>query len=500
MILVYGDTTPPHYLLVFGSSWLFFKILVCHIRFAVGNLNNRLEHFSGHPKQSRQFHPNIRSILSHHCYDPDTYVESSSPYKGVCIPIAICLKILVSIEKKFPCLITKNDVSKLLPLLNFHHLIEYKKNFLPSIPLSNFRQLDKSNTPIPIRLTQHSKHLSNFKGISCNLFRFDLSKTDEHNKSIHIFPRYLGQFYDCEDYLQIDMVEDHPDLWQDQPHNHQPKKTCSNHVLIIPNFLQFLYMNNRKYQSHGYRDCKYVCRVCQNFFRDFSEAKMHKTVCSPFPSGGKVSKRRAKNKIISHQLSQNPFTGKTEVSGLRFKRGDLNKLLLPLTLSSFDLESFMQNPEGHSHPSGAEKIHSIFAFALAHTSLHDHLPLPADLSAPRGLCYEPSSQNQEEFMMSFLLTLRDDAKKLSRFIANAFDLDPGPPSPQNFSQDEKLHWQINRRCIFCGNLFGSFRYKRNDTHVRAVSTFRNFSIVKTKVKVLPARDHSHLQLSSKLRA
>ena len=476
---------------------------VFHIRFAVGNLNNRLDRFSGKCGEGiRQFHPNIKHLLHTYVFDPDNFSEIKSPYRGICVAIAISLKILVSIDNKWPSYITKKDVSNLLSLFNFHHLVEYKRNLLPAIPLSNFRNLDKCNSPIPLRLAAHNKSLARFKGIACNLFRFDLSKTDDHNKAIHIFPRYLSSNYDSEDYLQIDMVEDHHELWQDQPQDQHQKKSCPNHVLIIPNLIKFLYRNNYKYQAHGYRDCNYCCRVCQNLYSTYCQLQAHKLVCSPFPSGGKVSKRKAKNKILSHQISSNKFTGKPEVSGLQFKRGDLNKLLLPLSLSSCDLEAFLHDPtpvEGHPHPSGAEKIHSIFAYSLAHTSLHDHLPLPPDLAAPRGMCYNPATENQEQFMLSFLLTLRDDAKKLSHFYADAFDRDPGPLKPQNFSQDQKLRWALNRRCIFCGNTFYSYRFKRTP-EVRAVSTFRKYSIVKTKVKVLPARDHDHLRLNANLRA
>ena len=208
------------------------------------------------------------------------------------------------------------------------------------------------------------------------------------------------------------------------------------------------------------------------------------------------------NLAVSTPPTVHPFTGKPETSGLQFRRGDLNKLLLPLSLTSCDLEAFLHDPtpvEGRSHPSGAEKVHSIFAYSLAHTSLHDHLPLPPDLAAPRGMCYNPATESQDQFMLSFLFTLRDDAKKLSRFYADAFERDPGPLKVQNFSQDQKLRWALNKRCIFCGNLFYSFKFKRTP-EVRAVSTFRKFSIVRTKIKVLPARDHDHLQLNANLRA
>ena len=493
-------------LTIYGSSWLFYSCTVFHIRFAVGNLHNHLQRFSGRCKQSmRQFHPNIKHLVTDYLMDPDIYKEKFSPYKGVCIPISICLTILIKIGKKTPCLITKKNVSELLQCLNFHHLIEYKKNEIPSIPLKNFNKLEKANSPIPPKLIKFYSKLSEFKGIALNLFRIQVGD-NKNEKDIHIFPKLLSKFYDLEEYLQIDLAEDGPHLWENSEtypyQNPKPPNFSPSHILAIPNFLRFIYTNNLQYQAHGARDCHFVCRVCLALHKSYCSFLSHKSVCNPFPSGAKVSKRKIRNRIISHHLAQNPFTGKTEVSGLRFKRGDLHKLLLPLTLSACDVESFLHTPKpNQSTPSGTEKIHSVFAYALAHTSLHDHLHLPLSLSKPRGMCYNPETQSEDDFMLSFLLTLRDDAKLLSKFLQESFERDPGIPKKSNFSPEESFHWNLHRRCIFCGNLFYSQKFKRTNTPIRAVSTFRRpFSIVKSKEKVLPARDHVHLQLKSNLQA
>ena len=492
------QSNPPQ---VYGSSWVFHSLKIFHARYAVANVNNRFEQFSGKCcPNPRVFHQNVKPFLDTYVLDPDAFKEKNSPYHATCIPIGIALKILISVEKKMATTISKRDVSKILHLINFHHLVEYRGNEQPFIPLKNFRELEKSNSPIPLRLTQYLPYLSNYQGISLNLFRIDLSQTNDQNKAIHIFPRYLSEFHSSEQHFQIDLIEDQPNLWAETfSNNHSKPKPPSQHVLAVPNFIQFLYRNNRKYQKHNFRDCKYVCRICQNLYKTYAEFEHHKTVCLSFPTGARVSKRRAKNRIISHHLTNNIFTGKTEVSGLTFKRGELHKLLVPLTLSSCDIEAFLHDSTGLSHPTNAEKIHSVFAYALAHSSLHNHLPLPQNLSCPRGMCYNPSTESETDFMLSFLLTLRDDAKKLSNFINDAFELDPGPPIPnKNFTPEDKLKWNLSTRCIFCGNKFYSFRFKRID--VRAVSTFRRFSIVKSKERVLPTRDHAHLQLSSKLQA
>lgn len=493
-------------LTIYGSCWLFHSCTTFHTRFAVGNLNNRLQRFSGRCKLNmREFHPNIKHLVSDYLLDPDIYKETYSPYAGACVPISICLTILINIEKRPPNSITKKDVSQLLSLLNFHHLVEYKRNELPSIPLKNFKALEKANSPIPLKLTKFSSNMSQFRGIAVNLFRIQRGDS-ENEKTIHIFAKLLSSNHDSEHYLQVDLIEDGPHLWaDDEAYPHQKPKAphfSPAHILVVPNFIKFLYTNNLRFQSHGARDCHYCCRICHSLFNSYASFSSHKIACNPFPSGHKVSKRKIRNKIISHHLTQNPYTGKTEVSGLRFKRGELHKLLVPLTLSSCDVESFLHTPKpDQPAPSGAESIHSVFAYAIAHTSLHDHLHLPPSLAKPRGMCYNPKTESEDDFMLSFLLTLRQDAKLLSLFLAESFEKDPGIPKKSNFSPEEDLHWKLHMRCIFCGNLFYSNKFKRSDTPVRGVSTFRKpFTIIRTKEKVLPARDHVHLQLKSKLQA
>ena len=493
-------------LTIYGSCWLFHSCNVFHLRYAIGGQNNQLQRFSGRPNDNRRkFHPNIKHLVSDYLFDPDVYIENFSLYRGVCIPVSICLTILVGIEKKPPSHITKKDVSQILPCLNFHHLVEHKKCEPPSIPLKNFKNLEKANSPIPLKLSKLIPGLSTFRGIALNLFRIQCGDS-ENDKTIHIYPKLLSPKHDSNEYLQVDLIEDGPHLWANSQINplHNPKTLHSSpaHVLVVPDFIKFLYTNNLQYQHNGARDCHFCCRICQSLFKSAVSFKSHKIACNPFPSGHKTSKRKIRNRIISHHLSQNPYTGKTEVSGLRFRRGELHKLLLPLTLTACDVESFLHTPKPEQPtPSGAEKIHSVFAYALAHTSLHDHLHLPSNLSKPRGMCYDPETQSEDDFMLSFLLTLRQDAKMLSLFLAESFERDPGIPIKSNFSPEENFHWNLHKRCIFCGNLFFSHKFKRSDTPIRAVSTFRKpFSIIRTKEKVLPARDHVHLQLKSKLQA
>ena len=151
-------------------------------------------------------------------------------------------------------------------------------------------------------------------------------------------------------------------------------------------------------------------------------------------------------------------------------------------------------------PTGAEKIHSVFAYAFAHTSLHDHLPLPSELSRPRACVYDPDVQSEDDFMLSFLLSLRKDAKPLSMYVKECYEKDPGVPLRRCFDDEALVKWNLQNRCIYCGNMFFSYRFKRSDTQIRAVSTRNKFKLVKSKERTLPCRHHLHLELSSKLQA
>ena len=491
---------------MWGSAWNFFSIEIAHLRRVIGDHNNRLQRFSSNFQSDRQFNPIVRERLSRYVLDPENWAEKLSPLRGICLPLAICLNILLSVDAKPLGSIGKRDVSHLLPFLKFHHLLERKKtNELPSIPLKSFRELEKANSPIPPNLTQnHSKYL----GLSLNLYRLVFTETQDREKyNIHIFPSRLSSHNDDDRYLQTDLIIDHPFIWKENKPNllekHRTPHDSPGHVLLITDLIKLLYTNNLKYQKNGARDCTALCRTCMALFSNLSEKNSHKTVCSSFPTGGKVTKRRAKNRIISNHLTTNPFNGKTEVNGLKFKRGDLNKLILPVCLSAFDIESMMKKPSAEvPHPSGADKIHTVFAYALAHCSLHDHLPLPPTLSRPRGCIFDPDHQSEEQFMLSFLLTLRNDAKPLSNFLKESLERDPGVPPFHSFSESTKCRWALSNRCIYCGNKFFSYRFKRSDdTPVRALSTFnKKFKIVRSKEKTIPCRHHIHLQLSSKLQA
>ena len=214
---------------------------------------------------------------------------------------------------------------------------------------------------------------------------------------------------------------------------------------------------------------------------------IHRNICPGFPTGGsKSKKRKAKNQKVTNFYRINPFTGAREKNTLTFRRSQLFKCLKPLTLSSLDLET-LSNPitdKDRPAPSGAQDIHSVFCYSMAHCSLYEEKhPLPQTLKNPRGLMFDPSTQSESDFALKLIKQIRTDMKLLSDFLHEALSKDQGTPSFHSLSPIEKAAFTLQTSCCFCGRRFGS--------------SFID-PVTKRRRKVIKCIDHDHLLQTSQL--
>ena len=473
----------------FGSSWIFLRFRLFHVRFARATPHNALR-FGLRPKANCDFHPSIAPLLKP-ILDPEHFTLQHCHQHGLCIPISIVLTILVCYEGVRPIDIKKKAVNEGVDTLRFRQLLQPPPT--PGIKLENLRHLEAVNSPLPIALLNLYPRLRQklFEGLSINVFRAVVGKDpDDPLKSVYLFPTLLGQHHANPQYLQIDVLLDSPDIRPPALKQKANEKNTPAHVLLIPDLPKFLARNNPLISKNRnvYR-YTFVCRSCCRIFSCGEDLKIHQKTCTPFPTGGKCMRRKAQNKIVTRLFRINPFTQVREKNGLFFKRSDLFRTLLPLSMSVFDLEALQHDVTSSGTgitkpPAGAESIHTVFAFSMAHASLYpDNHPLPPSLRLPRGLMYDPATQSEASFAVSMLKSIREDLRLHTDFLHQALSRDPGRPSYEAMSDTEKLAYSLQDSCVFCGRQFGM--------------VYTN-PYTKKKVRISKNIDHIHLLKTSQL--
>ena len=483
----------------YGSSWIFEFIKVFHIRFVRATPHNALI-FGTRPKKSLSLHSDIAPLLSRAILDPNDFVNYR--LRGHCVPAAIILSILVQHEKISSSRIRKNHVTLGLQSLRYHQFLE--GTLTPGIALENFRNLESANSPLPLPLIEAFSSLKPFKGIAINVFRALVRRQEKKDNSnvynegssteyptpsshspekarIYLFPTLLSKHNQDTSYAQIDLLIDSPELREKYQSSSNPKSLP--HVLCITSLVTLL-ATNKHGSAFRYNS---VCRSCCMVFSNIEDLNHHQTACNTFPTGGKCQKRKAKNKKVTQHFRVNPYTGHKERNGLFFQRGHLYRTLKPLTLSSLDLETISEPIDPRSEapkPSGAESIHTVFAYSIAHISLYpENHPLPESLRSPRGLIYDPKTQSETAFGISLLKNLRDDLKLHSQFLREAIEKDQGAPKFSTMSRAEKLAFALQSTCFFCGRTFGRM-YTNPHTHKRT--------------RLVKCKDHLHFLETSQL--
>ena len=489
---------------------IWFRLDHLHVRYCIGNRNNAIYNFAGPVVRRRAFDPNIYPLCYKHLIDPSDYLEKESRTRGLCIPTSVALAILIQGDQCNFSRISKRDVRETTHLLNFHSLLTRKKGqHNPSISIQQFKEFEDLNQPFSKRMLEKKAYLGKYSGLSLNLFRAQVLKKSDNNNStsIHLFPYVLSRFNESQSHLQCDLIVDSEDLWitdeNDEFKINDPETNVTDHVLLIKDLNTFLYSNSplTNIRTNGSKTCQYVHRTCLTFFSHHEQLVDHCKICQPFPTGGKVKKRKPRNKILLNHIYTNPMTGKKTPNGLMFKRSSLKHTVKPLLLSSIDLEAFLLDvPTDQRSPgSNTHKINQIFCYSLAHRSLYPHFPLPPELASPRALIKHENT-SEADFMLQLVLQLRKDSALQSKFITDCLKLDPGVPVYQNFPEEIKTAFDLSKHCAHCGNRFYSRRVIKENTNVAAVSSFRGYKLKFSKSKVLPTKDHCHLSMAASLSA
>lgn len=493
-------------LISFGSSWVFLNLDHLHVRYAIGRQDNSIFNFSGRVTRKRTFHEKIRPLTFHHIFDPQEYLSDHSSNQGLCVPTCISLSILTSDSTTFSA-IGKKEVRITNQLINFHSLLT-KKNNQTFISLHKFKLLEDYNSPFPKRILDKRPHLAQFSGIAINVFRAQITR-ENNTTSIHLFPTLLSRFHENPSYKQIDCVQDNIEFWNTDTDNDKENVTpisnnfdtdITNHMLLIADLAKFLYSNSSvaSKKSNGSRICQFIHRPCLSFFKHEEQLNAHKIICQPFPTKGRIRKRKPRNKILPNHIFKNQITGKTQPNALFFNRSHLKNTIKPLMLSSIDFESFLLDiPQTQTVPnSSTQKIHKIFCYSIAHKSLYEHLPLPRELASPRAMIYDHTKTAEEAFMMQLMTQLRSDTAAQTQFIIDSLNQDQGTPSYSSFTKDVKTAFDLTNHCAFCGNKF----YSRRVSKQRTISSFRKFRFKYQVSRILPCKDHLHLSMASNLAA
>ena len=480
------------------------------MRFAIGRQNNGIYNFSGRVERKRRFSDKIHPLTHKHIIDPSDFLDDHHTNSGLCVPTCISLSTLLSDDNTIFSMISKRDVKTTNQLINFHSLLTRKKGH-SFIRLQQFSLLEDYNSPFPKGLLEKRPNLSKYQGPSLNLYRSEITKKDNRT-SIHLFPVVLSRFHNNPCYKQVDLLQDNKDLWntddsndnkENERHNKNNFETdITNHVLLIADLARFLYSNSpdASIRSNGSRRCNFIHRPCLSFFEHEEQLHAHSLICQPFPTKGRIRKRKPRNKVLPNHIYTNPITGKKQTNALFFKRSQLKHTIKPLLLSSIDLEAFLLDiPPTHPVPnSKAQKINQIFCYSIAHKSLYDHLPLPRELASPRALIYDHTKTDERDFMLQLMLQLREDAAAQTRFITSALNQDQGVPSYSSLPKTVKTAFDLASHCGFCGSKFYARRISKQK--VSAVSSFRKFQLRFQVSRILPCKDHSHLNMASTLAA
>ena len=455
----------------FGSAWIFKSVRLFHLRYVRAAPHNRIR-FGARPKQSAPltFHPNIANILRNLVLEPEHFAIKG--LKGCCVPISIVLSAMTRLQSLQPSEITKGQISQGLNSLRFQQFL--RQHPPPAgICLSSFRALELANTPLPLALIELFPPLDHLKGLSLNVYRAlvlkDPDKDDE--PTVYFFPTLLGKNHADPSFFQVDLLIDSSDLRPNSLNSGPDTKKSPLHVLTLIDLAALLARSNPTKRTNASR-YPFICRQCCKVFTNDEDLTIHRRICTPFPSGGSCQRRRAKNKTVTRLFKWNPFTKQKEKNGLFFKRSHLYRTLLPLSLSTFDIETLSTPPTDiHPRPGGAERVQTVFAYSLAHVSLYPEHPLPDSLKFPRGLIFDPETQSESSFVISLLKTLREDLRLHSIYLRQSLLKDPGPPRLNTMTPAERAAFYLQTTCGFCGRPFSS-TVKKNKDHVHFFKSSR----------------------------
>ena len=255
-----------------GSSWNFQEFRLFHLRYVRATPHNSLR-FGARPRAAF-FHPSIRPLLHKIVLDPQQFAAYS--IQGHCVPLAIVLTILVRLEGLRPSKLLKRQVNQGLGSLRYHQFLQQHPT--PGICLENFSHLERANSPLPLRLVEAFPSLNGLKGLAINLFRATIhQEPNEQKPTIFLFPSLLSRHNTSNDYLQVDLLLDSPDLTGRKV---ETDSKFPPHVLVVTDLVSLLARNcpTKRHNAHRYIG---VCRSCCMLFSCLEDLQIHRRYPPP---------------------------------------------------------------------------------------------------------------------------------------------------------------------------------------------------------------------------
>lgn len=429
----------------FGSSWNFSRICQFHIRH-IRALPSNMIRFGARSRLGAAYLPPVEKLFNGCVYDPDAFPPST--INNICVIKSIALAMFLSITPITPREIKSESMNRAIQALKYQHVLDPFPD--GGVSATNFRALERANSPIPLPLIQLIPELGMYSGIAINLFRPKLSA--DKSPKIYIFPTQLSVKHQDPAFLQVDLLKCTPELLAEPT-----KMNKTAHVLTIPHLARFLALRNPTYRlnAHQYR---YICRHCLSIFVSIQLMNRHNKYCNTFPVGGRCQPRRSRNIKVHIDNMTDPATGQQRPNGLFYKRGHLYRAVRPLISTFYDSEAITEEITTKDHPNAPNSAYSqqrIFSLAYVHASLYNDHKLTNDLSQVRSLTYDPHKQDERHFHITFLKLLKQDLIKISEFVDRALESDIGPPIFQQMTNQEKNYFMTKTNCDLCDRRFGT---------------------------------------------
>ena len=190
-----------------------------------------------------EIHPNLKNIFRYNVFDPTRLTPHKYKFSNNCVLISIIIQ-LEYIKNGTFLNTTRKKMKNLL-----QYFITENLDFDNGVTLSQFATIEEDNDLFNKLKKQYPVVLSNFKGLSLNLYTCQHSNK---SKAFHLIPIRLGKFFSSSR-LNIDLLKDSKDIRP--PKKTSRKKNMNNdptsnkhfkHVLLILNFIR-LHQTFRNY-------------------------------------------------------------------------------------------------------------------------------------------------------------------------------------------------------------------------------------------------------------
>ena len=414
----------------------------CHIRLVKSAPSNWLS-FGARPKKRQNFTPAVNRIFSNLVLDPSDFENTQS---NLCVPLSIALSLITNFQKTTPTEITRAQITNTLNAIHFRHLLDP----IVGIPMHQFKDLEKGNTPPSPAMLNLFEGLDKFSGIGINLFTVRLFN-DGTTTKVFLLPSILSTKHNDPTVYQMDLIKDSSCI------RSPGHKITQNHVLIATNLPLLLARRNTKTRKNAHK-YTHSCRACCRAFLNEVSFVSHSKTCEGFSTKGKCKPRRAKNIKIHQPFRINKFNLREERNGLTFRRGHAYKTIMPLHSTFIDTEATTRAIPANvqNQPPNAIAHQNILGYCLVHTSNYPEHKLPSSLLHPRSVLFDSIRQTDHSLYIHLLTTIRNDMSLLSDHLKSALESDPGRQSLSSMSVEDLTNYLSTTACNMCGRKFGTY--------------------------------------------